>query len=39
MYIMQAQWEMMSRMFLQALYYDGPPQWPVWMDQGMVPSR
>lgn len=38
-YIMMAQWEFMSRMYMQALYYDGPPTWPFWMDQGMVPGR
>lgn len=38
-YIMMQQWEMMNRMFLQALSYDGPSLWPVWIDQGVTPTR
>lgn len=38
-YIMLAQWEFMSRMYMQALYYDGPPTWPFWMEQSMAPTR
>lgn len=37
--LMMAHWEMMNRMYLQALSYDGPPHWPVWIDARATPGQ
>lgn len=37
--LMMAHWEMMNRMYLQALSYDGPPHWPVWIDARASPGQ
>ena len=38
-YLMMQQWEMMHRMFLQALLYEGPPVWIVGIDPRSGPAQ
>ena len=38
-YIMMQQWELMHRMFLQALLYEGPPVWTVGIDPRTGPAQ
>ena len=38
-YLMMQQWELMHRMFMQALLYDGPPRWTVGVDPRSGPPQ
>ena len=38
-YLMMQQWELMHRMFLQALLYEGPPGWPAGIDPRSRPPQ
>ena len=38
-YYMLQRWEMMNRIYIQSLLYDGPALWPVWIDVGSQPAR